>query len=998
MGPQGFQGDQGPQGFQGATGPQGNNGISSGATYYFNQSQASDVSPYRVLTTIPNGVQQTVVVNMTGSEQNKFVSSFLTPQLGFAVIPGGTQRFHFHYLKQAENDNIEAYATIQLADLTGTPIGSIITSGIAAVGWIDAATPDEVTTDITLPTTGIDPTNRMIVKLYLNNNNSSAHSTTWYTEGNSYYSFVITSVGVVGNQGALGPQGNQGVQGPQGNTGVQGFTGNQGETGPQGNTGVQGETGPQGETGLQGPTGPLGSSRNDSFGPDTSFNINHGLGFYPPVAIVDNAGSVIIPQSIVHNSLNDYTVTFVTTTSGTIVTGGGGDRGPQGFTGANGLPDGDPIRFISGATAFSFGSPTISVWGSIVPSENYIYDLGSTESRWNNLYIKDVFAASQSIYLGDLRLSNENGQLYVNGSVITGGGGGTAGTGPQGTTGVQGFTGPQGTTGVQGFTGPQGTTGSQGTTGPQGPTGVQGFTGPQGPISATTFASIGRFGDQTTPTTVSPNTEGIIPWPNIDTTNTFGSLGITYSGASYSFRNTNTSTITVAVSGFISTLGANDFATSLQVYGVKNGQSINSNNRYSSNSILLSDSYGQPVMFSFIITLAQNDYFDIRVYLDSNQTGTVYINGAGWLENEPNSRITISKIDGIIGPQGSTGTPGATGPAGGPQGYQGPTGPIGFSYPVSASASSALWYNGNSNIDPQFDSADNLIYDANKLHIQRDTLYFVESTGNIFVQKMALTTEPLTGTGRTWSIPNTSDTFVGLDSTQTLTNKTFNSIKINPSGVTSSKGDIFYTPTTGANLVSLNIGGTGSVLYVSNGVPTWSSVGASNSVLTINDSGIPVWKSKNFNKVTDSTGVTGSGLNTYLDGVLIPANSVSAGDIIEVRSRIRKTGTGATTTNRIYIGVNNSLTSANLIGLGTAMANTTLTGQMVRTLVVKSATVTEVYPVTLATFSDDIINSSIAVTTYNIDWTINQYFVSAILMSSSADSTKSSFLQVKIFE
>ena len=162
---------------------------------------------------------------MTGSEQNKLVSSFLTPQLGFAVIPGGTQRFHFHYLKQANNDNIEAYATIQLADLTGTPIGPTISSGIAAVGWIDASTPDEVTTDITLPTTGIDPTNRMIVKLYLNNNNSSAHSTTWYTEGNSYYSFVITSVGVVGNQGDQGSQGATGPQGFQGDQGFQGSTG-----------------------------------------------------------------------------------------------------------------------------------------------------------------------------------------------------------------------------------------------------------------------------------------------------------------------------------------------------------------------------------------------------------------------------------------------------------------------------------------------------------------------------------------------------------------------------------------------------------------------------------------------------------------------------------------------------------------------------------------------------------------------------------------------------
>lgn len=70
-----------------------------------------------------------------------------------------------------------------------------------------------------------------------------------------------------------------------------------------------------------------------------------------------------------------------------------------------------------------------------------------------------------------------NGQLYVNGSLITGAGGGTAGTGSQGPTGPQGFTGNQGQTGPQGLTGSQGTTGPQGSTGPQGRTGPQGSTG-----------------------------------------------------------------------------------------------------------------------------------------------------------------------------------------------------------------------------------------------------------------------------------------------------------------------------------------------------------------------------------------------------------------------------------------------------------------------------------------------------------------------------------------
>ena len=261
QGVQGTQGVQGNQGVQGAQGNQGKSGISAGATYYFNQSQSSDVSPYKVLTTIPNGVQQTLPSNLTGSQLDVLVQQFLTPQLGFAVIPGGTQRFHLHYLKPASNDHIEAYVTIQLANSSGVAIGPVIATGNSLIGWVDASTPAEVLLDLTIPTTGIDPTNRMIAKLYLSNYDSTAHTVTWYTEGTSYYSFVITTVGVIGNEGAQGPQGVQGVQGTQGvqgNQGIQGIQGPQGDQGVQGPQGVQGVQGPQGVQGVQGVQGNQG--------------------------------------------------------------------------------------------------------------------------------------------------------------------------------------------------------------------------------------------------------------------------------------------------------------------------------------------------------------------------------------------------------------------------------------------------------------------------------------------------------------------------------------------------------------------------------------------------------------------------------------------------------------------------------------------------------------------------------------------------------------------
>ena len=261
QGNQGIQGTVGAQGFQGSQGIQGSTGISSGATYYLNQSTNSDVSPYKELSLTPSGSQQTVTINLTGSEQDALVSSFITSELGFAVIPGGVQRFHLHFLKPASNDNIDVYATIQLANSAGSPIGSIISTNTAALGWVSNVIPVEIVCDLVLPTTTIDPTNRMIVKLYLNNLDSTAHSVIWYTQGTSYYSFIVTSTGVIGNQGpqgtigTQGTQGNQGAQGNQGSTGVQGFQGTNGTIGVDGAQGFQGFQGFQGTVGAQGTTG-----------------------------------------------------------------------------------------------------------------------------------------------------------------------------------------------------------------------------------------------------------------------------------------------------------------------------------------------------------------------------------------------------------------------------------------------------------------------------------------------------------------------------------------------------------------------------------------------------------------------------------------------------------------------------------------------------------------------------------------------------------------------
>lgn len=67
----------------------------------------------------------------------------------------------------------------------------------------------------------------------------------------------------------------------------------------------------------------------------------------------------------------------------------------------------------------SSGFDLSAVNQSIVPATNNLYDLGSTSSQWRSLYV-----GTSTIYLGGTALSvNQNGDLLVDGSLVTGGGG-----------------------------------------------------------------------------------------------------------------------------------------------------------------------------------------------------------------------------------------------------------------------------------------------------------------------------------------------------------------------------------------------------------------------------------------------------------------------------------------------------------------------------------------------------------------------------------------------
>lgn len=67
------------------------------------------------------------------------------------------------------------------------------------------------------------------------------------------------------------------------------------------------------------PAGQTNSYTSQSFTTETSVVVLHNFGAYPIVQIVDDTGAVIIPQSIVNDSVNRFTVTFSEATTGNVL-------------------------------------------------------------------------------------------------------------------------------------------------------------------------------------------------------------------------------------------------------------------------------------------------------------------------------------------------------------------------------------------------------------------------------------------------------------------------------------------------------------------------------------------------------------------------------------------------------------------------------------------------------------------------------------------------------
>lgn len=143
-----------------------------------------------------------------------------------------------------------------------------------------------------------------------------------------------------------------------------------------------------------------------------------------------------------------------------------------------------------------------------------------------------------------------------------------------------------------------------------------------------------------------------------------------------------------------------------------------------------------------------------------------------------------------------------------------------------------------------------------------------------------------------------------------------------------------------------------------------------------------------------SLNITGTTAETVLSTVLVPGNTFKQYDIIDLESRLRKTGNGGLATIRIRVGTTVS-TGATLLATYTSTSVLHTFIPIFRRFVIKNiSTGTECMPATTSAPNDItqllVINSNISV-----DWTVNQYIIVTGQLNSSADTMNCLYIILK---
>jgi hypothetical protein len=152
------------------------------------------------------------------------------------------------------------------------------------------------------------------------------------------------------------------------------------------------------------------------------------------------------------------------------------------------------------------------------------------------------------------------------------------------------------------------------------------------------------------------------------------------------------------------------------------------------------------------------------------------------------------------------------------------------------------------------------------------------------------------------------------------------------------------------------------------------------SVFNLNDTFAKV-----ISKANLSTG-TSSLTPVILDSLLIPANTVKTGDVIELRGIFEKTGSLGGATYGISLNTTNA-SAGTAVGTLTTGTTQLFVNKFMHLCVTPSGT----YVLNPATsmLNDEVVSPSISPVSLTIDWSVNQYIILTGQVINAGDSVRS---------
>jgi hypothetical protein len=147
------------------------------------------------------------------------------------------------------------------------------------------------------------------------------------------------------------------------------------------------------------------------------------------------------------------------------------------------------------------------------------------------------------------------------------------------------------------------------------------------------------------------------------------------------------------------------------------------------------------------------------------------------------------------------------------------------------------------------------------------------------------------------------------------------------------------------------------------------------------------------------TSITATSITLH-KSLLIPANTFNASNGIQfvtIQGMVSKLGTSGQFTPYLYINTSSTLTSAQLIGTGSANATNTRSAMISRRCEIDGIDGSLNHVGTTSTNNDILLNTTGARASILVDWSVDQWIILAASRIASGDSTTGEWLRITTF-